>query len=279
MESRRSASPAEATPTGSRRSRRDAGAAPRTGSRSDATSRTARRTPAHWVPRSALLMALATATIGVPLADAALSTEQGPVDAVAVAVPSGPTAYQLLSASEQQTTPTSLLAAVPEADRAVMAVSRSFSRDPLPGCDGSARSGASNGQIPAVDLCELWDPAQALRGDAAVALAELNLNFRAAFDRNICMTDSYRTLGEQRRLAYTKPGLAASPGTSNHGWGLAIDLCTSENRSQSVMAWLSENGPTFGWDNPDWARRGGSGAYEPWHWEYVPGTTEMGTSY
>jgi hypothetical protein len=45
------------------------------------------------------------------------------------------------------------------------------------------------------------------------------------------------------------------------------------------MSWLSANGPTFGWTNPDWALRGGSGPYEPWHWEYLPGTTELGTDY
>ncbi len=142
-----------------------------------------------------------------------------------------------------------------------------------------ARAASANGQIPSSDLCQLWDPNQMLRGDAAVALSELNLGFRASFGRDICLTDSYRSLSEQRRLAYLKPGLAASPGTSNHGWGLAIDLCTSENRSQSVMAWLADNGPVYGWDNPAWARPGGSGAYEPWHWEYVPGTSAMGTNY
>lgn len=261
------------TPPPSRRALRGSTGAP-------ATKRSARaRSLPHWIPRSAVLVALAAATIVVPLADSA-SSQSTVVDAAAVALPTGlPTAYDVLSSSVQQSTPTSLLAAVPIAQRVSSTVSRSFERDPLPGCDGKAREASANGQIPASDLCELWVPNQMLRGDAAVALSELNMNFRAAFGRNICLTDSYRTLAEQRRLAYTKPGLAASPGTSNHGWGLAIDLCTAENRSQAVMSWLSENGPTFGWDNPDWARRGGSGAYEPWHWEYVPGTTELGTNY
>lgn len=261
------------TPAPSRRAMRGSASTP-------ARTRTTRfRSLPHWVPRSAVLLALASATIVVPLADSA-SSQGSAVDVAAVALTTGlPTAYDVLSSSVQQSTPTSLLAAVPVAQRISNTVSRSFERDPLPGCDGEAREASANGQIPAADLCELWVSGQMLRGDAAVALSELNMNFRAAFGRDICLTDSYRTLAEQRRLAYTKPGLAASPGTSNHGWGLAIDLCTSENRSQSVMSWLSENGPTFGWDNPDWARRGGSGAYEPWHWEYVPGTSELGTNY
>ena len=273
MESGQSTS--QAPPDTTRTSRR---ALRGSGPSATSSARTPTRALPHWGPRTAVLVALAAATIVVPLADSA--TSQSPVAAVAaVAVAAGPSTYEVLSSSSGQTTPTSLLAAVPTDQRVADTVSRSFERNPLPDCDGKARKASANGQIPSADLCALWDSNQMLRGDAAVALSELNRNFRAAFGRDICITDSYRTLAEQRRLAYTKPGLAASPGTSNHGWGLAIDLCTSENRSQSVMSWLSENGPTFGWDNPDWARRGGSGAYEPWHWEYVPGTTELGTAY
>ena len=106
-----------------------------------------------------------------------------------------------------------------------------------------------------------------------------DLNFRAAFGRDLCITDSYRTLAEQRHLAYTKGGLAATPGTSNHGWGLAIDLCTAETRNSDVLTWLTENGPIFGWANPGWALPGGAGPHEAWHWEYLPGTTELGTDY
>ena len=96
----------------------------------------------------------------------------------------------------------------------------------------------------------------------------------------MCIRDSsYRTLAEQRHLAYTKGGLAATPGTSNHGWGLAVDLCTAETRNSDVYTWLTENGPIFGWTNPGWALRTGVGPYEPWHWEYLPGTTEFGTDY
>jgi hypothetical protein len=228
-------------------------------------------------PRAAILAALAAATIAVPVLDAA-SPEAA--SAAAVASPSSgyPTTYEVLSGYVDEGTPTSLLASVPGTVR-VDAASRSLDRDPLPGCDGQPRYGASNGAIPATDLCALWDGVQMLRGDAAVALAELNANFRAAVGRDLCITDSYRTLSEQRRLAATKGGLAATPGTSNHGWGLAIDLCTAETNSSSVMTWLRANGPTFGWTNPDWALRSGSGPYEPWHWEYLPGTIELGTDY
>ncbi|MBX9245681.1 D-alanyl-D-alanine carboxypeptidase family protein, partial [Actinotalea ferrariae] len=236
--------------------------------------------PRAWLPRAGVLAALAVATIAVPLVDH--RAEVATVDAEALTVaadPSLPSAYDVLAGGGEHATATSVLAAVRGAERLSEMASRSYDRDPLPGCDGEARPAGSNGLIPASDLCRLWVDDQMLRGDAAVALAELNANFRAAFGRDLCLTDSYRSLADQRRVAAQKPGLAASPGTSNHGWGLAIDLCTSENRSSSVMGWLQDNGPTFGWDNPQWARPGGSGAFEPWHWEFVPGTSEMGTNY
>lgn len=234
----------------------------------------------RWAPRTAVLGTLAAATIAFPVVDATSGTEVSPLESRTVQLDPGlPTAYEVLSSTVPQAPPTTLLAAGTDPRPVSEPVSRSLEREPLPGCDGSARPTAPNGQIPQSDLCALWDADQSLRGDAAVALSELNLNFRAAFDRNLCITDSYRPLSVQRRIAVTKPGLAATPGRSNHGWGLAIDLCSSETASSGVMSWLRTNGPVFGWENPQWARRGGSGPYEPWHWEYVPGTEAMGTSY
>lgn len=263
-------------PPASRRSRRA-----RATSSSDSAPATsaAQRGARTWLPRAGVLGALAVATIAVPLVDHQAEAATVDVEAVTVADLGYPSAYDVLAGGGEAATATSVLAAVQGAERVAAMASRAYDRDPLPGCDGEARPAGQNGLIPASDLCELWVSGQSLRGDAAVALAELNFNFRAAFGRDLCLTDSYRSLADQRRVAALKPGLAASPGTSNHGWGLAIDLCTSENRSTSVMSWLQDNGPTFGWDNPQWARAGGSGAYEPWHWEYVPGTSEMGTNY
>jgi D-alanyl-D-alanine carboxypeptidase len=62
--------------------------------------------------------------------------------------------------------------------------------------------------------------------------------------------------------------LAARPGTSNHGWGLAADLGVGGYASADY-AWMRANAPAFGWDNPGWARPGGTKA-EPWHWEFNP---------
>lgn len=245
--------------------------------RRSAPARVTRRVPVAWLPRAAVLLALGAATIVVPVADE-VSGRTASVEA-STALADYPSAFEVLSGTVVDGTPTSLLAAASEQVRVSDTVSRDLERSALPECDGVGTPTGANGQIASSDLCTLWDGSHMLRGDAAVALAELNLTFRAAFGRDLCLTDSYRTLAEQRRLAYTKGGLAATPGTSNHGWGLAIDLCHSETQNRSVMTWLGDNGTIYGWENPPWARRGGSGPYEPWHWEYVPGTIEMGSDW
>ncbi len=66
-----------------------------------------------------------------------------------------------------------------------------------------------------------------------------------------------------------KPTLAAVPGTSNHGWGVALDLCDGVERFDTpAHRWLQENAAAFGWFHPAWAQQGGSKP-EPWHWEYA----------
>ena len=156
----------------------------------------------------------------------------------------------------------------------VSRASRAGERSVLPGCDGinTVPANAANGELPATSLCTLWNPKHRLRADAAVALAKLNIAYKQHFGNDICLTDSYRSLSEQIRLRALKPGLAAVPGTSEHGMGLAVDLCDGvEKGSGSRFEWLRANAGAYGWANPDWAHADGDGAYEPWHWEYVAG--------
>lgn len=174
--------------------------------------------------------------------------------------------------------PPAIAASAATATRAEIAASRSEVRIPLPGCNGSDRSAGANGQLKTSDLCTLWDGSLQLRGDAASSLAELSLGFKARFGRDLCVTDAYRTLAEQRVLKATKGGLAAVPGRSNHGWGLAIDLCSTET-SGAGWTWIKENGAIYGWENPAWALSGGSGPHEPWHWEYTRGVEADGEYY
>jgi LAS superfamily LD-carboxypeptidase LdcB len=80
---------------------------------------------------------------------------------------------------------------------------------------------------------------------------------------NIGITDSYRSYTEQVDLAkrkglYSQGGLAAKPGTSDHGWGLATDL----DLDSKAQTWMRANAGKYGFveDTPR----------EPWHWAYKP---------
>ena len=67
------------------------------------------------------------------------------------------------------------------------------------------------------------------------------------------------------------------PGTSNHGWGLAIDVevlvpggkypTQAAAFASPEYAWLVRNAYLYGFGHPSWARQGGSKS-EPWHWEF-----------
>jgi len=175
-------------------------------------------------------------------------------------------------ASRSRTTPEAESAPAPGAADAVPAPSPSAAAPVLPGCDGKAYDlqRYANGRLPARVLCALpGDSDEKLRADAAVAFARLAGAYQAEVGRPICVTDGYRTLGEQRVLRRTKPRLAAQPGTSEHGWGLALDLsCGVQSFRTPQHAWVARNASRFGWLLPQWARRGGSKP-EPWHWEYV----------
>lgn len=129
--------------------------------------------------------------------------------------------------------------------------------------------GHANGKIPDAQMCVLfWDMRHRLRCDATGQLAALSTSYKARFGRDICVTDAYRTYASQVFLKAEKGYLAATPGTSNHGWGLAVDLCGGVNKADTPeYLWMRANAPAYGWDNPAWARVGGSKP-EAWHWEF-----------
>lgn len=100
----------------------------------------------------------------------------------------------------------------------------------------------------------------------------------------------YRDYDNQIRL-FEKYGAsrAATPGHSNHGWGVAIDirdLCNQTEaaakqlgvsatnpkpnavvRNTSLYRFFASNAPKFGWYNPS-SLCDGTGTEETWHWEY-----------
>lgn len=137
-------------------------------------------------------------------------------------------------------------------------------------CAGGAAASYPNGQIPLSVLCPLRQaPGHHLQREAAAAFDRLSQAYAARFGRPICVTDSYRAYAEQVRLRAEKPTLAAMPGTSNHGWGTAVDLCGGIERFGTPQhIWMMTSAPTFAWIDPSWARANGSKP-EPWHWEFV----------
>jgi LAS superfamily LD-carboxypeptidase LdcB len=127
-----------------------------------------------------------------------------------------------------------------------------------------------NGAIPDTALCAATvGGIQSLRCDAAVAFRMMSADYATELGTELCITDSYRSRDVQERVYLTKPTLAAVPGTSNHGWGVAIDLCGGIERFDTPEhEWLVSHGPSYGWIHPTWAAENGSRP-EPWHFEYA----------
>ncbi|MCL2595793.1 MAG: D-alanyl-D-alanine carboxypeptidase family protein [Promicromonosporaceae bacterium] len=137
---------------------------------------------------------------------------------------------------------------------------------------GGSLNDFTNGRIPVDALCPLpFAPGHRLRCDGAKMLSALNEAYHARFGSDLPITDSYRDFDAQIEAVLQKPELAATPGHSMHGWGLAIDFAAPiASGASAEYYWLRLNAPRFGWDNPAWARLTGSKP-EPWHFEFFAG--------
>ena len=124
---------------------------------------------------------------------------------------------------------------------------------------------ATNGQLDKSELDQIPANGTKLTGShklnsvAAKAYAEM-VDAAEADGITWKVTDSYRDYDSQVAVAakkglYNKGGLAAVPGTSNHGWGSAVDL----DLSPEAQEWLNTNAERFGFSTI---------AREPWHWEH-----------
>lgn len=121
-----------------------------------------------------------------------------------------------------------------------------------------------NGQIPLDALDPIGTTKHRLWAPAAGAYERLTA--AAARDGvTIGITDSYRTYDSQvdlvaRKGLYSQGGLAAEPGTSNHGWGRSLDL----DLDVGALAWMRTSAAAYGFaaDVPR----------ESWHWTYTPPT-------
>jgi hypothetical protein len=154
--------------------------------------------------------------------------------------------------------------------RNAVAMARAAGWEPTGRCDGKDISRAENGRIPLDALCPLdFTTGQRLRADAAYAFNTMAKEYAAAFGTPLCVTDSYRSLAAQIVVKAEKPELAASPGSSNHGWGVAVDLCGGiESFGTQTHQWMLDNAVLFGWFHPAWAEPSGSKP-EAWHWEFA----------
>jgi hypothetical protein len=120
-----------------------------------------------------------------------------------------------------------------------------------------------NGNIPAAALEPIGQDGHRLWAPAAESYKQL-VAAAATDGIDLTVTDSYRSYDQQVELAdrkglYADGGLAAVPGTSNHGWGVAVDFNVN---SPAALEWLKTNGHTYGFVE--------AVTREPWHWEFRP---------
>lgn len=141
---------------------------------------------------------------------------------------------------------------------------------PTSATTGADWGGYENGKIPETALCPIsWQTVDHLRCDAAAKFEALNTAFKARWGADICVNDAYRSYEKQVAL-YKElgAGVAAVPGTSNHGWGVAVDLgCGVGIFGSTRHVWFAANAPKFGFTQPEWALIGSSRA-EAWHWQF-----------
>jgi len=124
--------------------------------------------------------------------------------------------------------------------------------------------GYLNGQIPTSVLTPIGGTL--LRNDAAVAMGAMMQAHAAALGSALRLTEGYRDLAGQR-AAYAQygPDRAAYPGTSPHGWALAMDFGGSAyTQGTASWNWLRQNSQNYGW----WWAGGSFRTIEPWHWEF-----------
>ena len=133
---------------------------------------------------------------------------------------------------------------------------------------------------------------EALRADAAIAGFDLTYTwggtyrsyqsqvalFESRYDRDYVegrnVKTGSRTWNGVRYYKRKGVAAAATPGTSNHGWGLAVDMALDSDRSDGLdpddavyigpaLNYLYANAERFGWS---WELQS-----EPWHLRYVAG--------
>jgi LAS superfamily LD-carboxypeptidase LdcB len=228
---------------------------------------------------------LATPEVAATASPSAEATTEATTEALPTAT--DPAAAQLLTAAERVDTLTEQIRVVTEqADQAAAeeaarvaaeqeaqqaaALAAAAAEAERKAAQAASLDAYANGKIPSSALCGLsFASGHELRCDAAEALEALNTAYRAEFGTDLTITDSYRSYAAQVACQAAKGSLCATPGTSNHGTGTAVDFGgTLSGFGSTGHDWLLAHAPEFGWDLPSWARANGSKP-EPWHWEFT----------
>lgn len=135
--------------------------------------------------------------------------------------------------------------------------------------------GQPNGAMPQGMLGALpWDPERTLVAKPAIPdLTRLNQAFTAQFGTPLTVDLGYRTLDTQHYFwRILGPYIAARPGTSNHGHGVAIDLPETREHAfgSAYYQWLKKNSCRYNLIHHDRLEQWSPYA-EYWHFEWIPG--------
>ena len=135
----------------------------------------------------------------------------------------------------------------------------------------------TNGKVSSDMLVAIpWDKEKTLIAAPALKdLTRLNEAFKEQFGKNIDIDLAYRTRSTQDYL-WKQLGqfLAAKPGTSNHGWGMAIDVPETYDYSfrGKYYKWLKTNSKKYNWIHQGYLEEYRNGKLNPyreaWHFEY-----------
>lgn len=127
-----------------------------------------------------------------------------------------------------------------------------------------------SGKVPESALSEIpWAPTHFVRTEVLDSLVELDAAYQAVFGEHLTINSSYRSYESQASLYDPSSPIAAPPGCSNHGLGLAVDIGGGvETFGTEQYEWLKANAETYDWTHPDFAEPDGR-VPEPWHWESV----------
>jgi hypothetical protein len=128
-----------------------------------------------------------------------------------------------------------------------------------------------NGKIPESQLTNIGRGHKVRSGEVADSVKSMiDAAKKDKVDLVSGITSSYRSYADQERVKRELPHLAAQPGTSKHGWGIALDIGVAKQQD-----WMHKNSKKYGWVNPAWAK---SSPYEPWHFEKTGVPTGSTTS-